>query len=314
MTGPAILAAGIDDYVALVSAQPPAADLETMRLVGDLNGHRYAEGFDPGVRRFDSYVAAPRREIALRVFDPGGEEPRPALCYFHGGGFALGSIESFDIVGAGLAEATGAVVVSVQYRRLPETDYAGARADCDAAFAWLARHAEALGVDPARIGVAGDSAGALLALSLCAANAQPICQLLFYGTFAMDPEAPAYANGLDPLLTADRVRQYITLFTRCGGLDDNPAPVDRQDLAVLPPTHIVAAEHDPLCAEAVQLAARLEEAGVPTTIRIAPKMIHGFLRALGVSAAARAEVAAAAEAIRPMLWALAPIETRKAMA
>jgi acetyl esterase len=307
------LAEGIDRYVALVRTTPPAADIETMRLAGDLTGQRYAEGYAPKVARFDTYVATPGREIALRIFDPGGRGPRPAICYFHGGGFALGSIESFDIIGAALAEATGAVVASVHYRRLPETDYAGAQADCDAAFAWLGRQAEALGVDPARIAVSGDSAGALLALA-CAATAQPVCQLLFYGTFAMDPDAPAYRSALDPMLTADRVRQYIALFDRCGGLDEKPAPVERQDLAQLPATHIVAAEHDPLCAEAVTLAARLEEAGVPTTIHIAPGMIHGFLRAVGISAAARHELAVAAEAIRPLLRPQASTHIRKAIA
>lgn len=307
------LADGMDRYIALVRATPPAADIETMRLVGDLTGRRYAEDHAPHAARFDTFVAAPGREIALRIFDPGGEGLRPAICYFHGGGFAFGSVESFDIVGAALAEATGAVVVSVQYRRLPETDYAGAQADCDAAFAWLGRQAEALSVDPARIAVAGDSAGALLALA-CGATARPICQLLFYGTFAMDPASSAYRDALDPLLTAERVRQYIALFTRCGGLDANPAPVDRRDLGALPPTHIVAAEYDPLCAEAVAFAARLEDAGVPTTLRVAPGMIHGFLRAVGVSAAARTELVAAAEAIRPLLSALTPIEMRKAIA
>ncbi len=307
------LADGMDRYVVLVRAMPSAADIETMRLVGDLAGRRYAEGDAPQVARFDSFVSAPGREIALRIFDPGGEGLRPAICYFHGGGFAFGSIESFDIVGAALAEATGAVVASVQYRRLPETDYAGALADCDAAFAWVGRQAGALAIDPARIAVAGDSAGALLALA-CGATARPVCQLLFYGTFAMNPDASAYRTARDPILTTDRVRQYIALFTRCGGLDVNPAPVDRHDLVGLPPTHIVAAEHDPLCAEAVTLSARLEQAGVPTTLHIAPGMIHGFLRAVGVSAAARAELGAAAEAIRPLLSAPASPEIRKAIA
>jgi len=309
----AILAEGIERYVALVRAQPPAADVETMRLLGDLTGHRYAEGYDPTVRRFDTFIAAPGREIALRIFDPGGEGLRPAICYIHGGGFAFGSIESFDIVGAALAAATRSVVVSVQYRRLPESDYAGAQADCDEAFAWTIRQAGALAIDPARIAIAGDSAGALLALA-CAATAQPLCLLLFYGTFAMNSDAPAYDGALDPLLTAARVRQYIALFERCGGLGDQPAPVDREDLAALPPTHIVAAEYDPLCAEAIQLAARLDEAGVPTTIHVAPGMVHGFLRAVGVSPAARTEVAMAAEAIRPLLWTEKSTEPRKAMA
>ena len=125
----------------------------------------------------------------------------------------------------------------------------------------------------------------------------------------MEPERPAYRTALDPLLTADRVRQYIALFTRCGGLGEAPAPVDRHDLALLPPTHIVAAEHDPLCGEAVRLAAN-----IGASIRIAPGMIHGFLRAAGVSAAARHELAAAAEAIRPLLWPQASTQSRKAIA
>jgi acetyl esterase len=300
------LAAGIAHYVELFQAQPPAPDIETIRLLGDLTADRFAQGFAPRVARFDSYVAAPGREISLRIYDPGGEGLRPALCYFHGGGFAMGSVESFDIACAALAEATGAVVVSVQYRRLPDADYAAAQADCDLALAWCIRQAEALGVLPGRIGVAGDSAGALLAFA-CSANARdsggatPVCQLLFYGTFAMDPDRADYAVSRDPLLTGARVRQYIALFRRCGGLDSHPAPIDRSDLAGLPPTHIVAAEFDPLRGEAEELAKRLAAAGVATSLQRAPGMIHGFLRAVGVSSDARTELAGAADAVHPFL-------------
>lgn len=307
MAEPPVLAEGIAHYVELFRAQAPAATLEAMRLLGDLTADRFARGPAPGVRRYDTQIAAPGREIAVRIFDPGGEGERPAICYFHGGGFSLGSVESFEVVGRALAAATGALVASVHYRRLPDSDYAAAQADCDQAFAWLARQARALGVDPARIAVAGDSAGALLALA-CAANARdsggarPICQLLFYGTFAMDPARPDYDASQDPLLTGDRVRQYIALFRRCGGLDVQPAPIDRADLAGLPTTRIVAAEFDPLCSEALALAVCLDRAGVPTSIRIAQGMIHGFLRAVDVSAAARAELAALADAIHPRLW------------
>lgn len=295
------LAEGIARYVELFRAQPPAADVEAARLLGDVHAARFAQGFAPQVSRFDTQIAAPEREIPLRIYDPGGEGTRPALAYFHGGGFSMGSIESFDIVGAALAEATGAVVASVQYRRLPDCDYAGAQDDCDQAFAWLVRQADALGVDPARVGVSGDSAGALLAFA-CAANARdtgdavPACMLLFYGTFAMDPERPDYSRSRDPLLTGERVRQYIALFRRCGGLDAHPAPIDRADLAGLPPAHIVGAELDPLCGEAEALAARLG-----ASFRCAPGMIHGFLRAVGVSPDARAELARAADAVRPYL-------------
>lgn len=297
---------GIARYVELFRAQPLAADLETMRLAGDLSAHRFAQGLAHGVARFDSAIAAPGREIPLRLYDPGGDRPRPAICYVHGGGFALGSIESFDIACAALADATGALVASIGYRRLPEADYAAAQDDCDRALAWLARQADALNVDPARLALAGDSAGALLALA-CAAKARdaggamPACLMLFYGTFAMDPARADYAASRDPLLTDDRVRSYIALFRRCGGLDRYPAPVDREDLAGLPFTHIVAAALDPLYGEARELADRLDAAGVPTSFQRASGMIHGFLRAVGVSPDARAELARAADAVRPLL-------------
>jgi len=299
------LADGIDRYVELFRAQPPAADMEAMRLLGDLGARRFAEGFTPRVTRHDSFIAAPGREIPVRIFDPGEEGPRPAFCYFHGGGFALGSVESFDLACAALADAAGAIVVSVQYRRLPEASYGAAQDDCDKAYAWMVRQAALLNADPSRIGVAGDSVGALLALA-CAANARdaaiplPASQLLFYGTFAMDPSRPAYEVSRDPLLTGDRVRQYIALFRRCGGLDARLAPIERDDLAGLPPTHIVAAEHDPLRGEAEGLAVRLREAGVATSLQVAAGMIHGFLRAVAVSAAARDELARAVEAVRAL--------------
>lgn len=303
---PPDLGEGISRYVELFRQPPPASDLETMRLAGDLTAGRFARGYRPNVERFDSYVAAAGREIPLRFFDPGGDGRRAAFCYFHGGGFAMGSVESFDIACAALAEATGAVVVSVHYRRLPEADYAAALDDCEEAFAWLMRQAGVLGIDPALTGVAGDSAGALLAFA-CTANlrdkqiAGPAFQVLFYGTFAMDPERPIYAESRDPLLSGERVRQYIKLFRSRGGLLRSPAPIDRSDLAGLPPTHLVAAEHDPLRSEAEELAARLQAAGVATTVRIAPGMIHGFLRAVAVSPGAREELEQAANTARTII-------------
>ncbi|WP_161956816.1 alpha/beta hydrolase [Sphingosinithalassobacter portus] len=301
-----IYADGIEEYVAMFRAQPAAQDIAQMRLFGDLGGARFAEGLNPRVRRFDSQIAASRREIPVRIYDPGGTGARPAICYFHGGGFSLGSIESFDVIGAMLAEATGAVVASVEYRRLPDADYREAQADCDEAFAWLARQAGTLGVDPDRVMLAGDSAGALLAFTT-AANMRdthgdiPAGLLLFYGTFAMDAGSQDYVASDDPLLTGLRIRQYIALFQRCGGLAHHHAPIDRTDLAGLPPTHIVAAERDPLRAEAERMASRLAQAGVRTSLRIAPGMIHGFLRAVAVSAPAREELAEAAVAILPWL-------------
>lgn len=302
------LAEGIEQYIELFRAQPPSADLDTMRLLGDLNAFRFDGDFAPHVRTYTTFIAAPGREIPVKVFDPGAGR-RAAICYFHGGGFALGSSESFSVATKALASAANALVISVHYRRLPEADYASAQDDCDQAFAWMVRQAEALDIDPDVAGVAGDSAGALLALA-CAANARdgggpaPAFQMLFYGAFSMDANRPQYTASRD-MLTHDRIRGYIDLFRRCGGLDRHPAPLDRPDLAGLPPTHVVAAEHDPLRDEAAELAEKLAAAGVRTSFQLAAGMIHGFLRAAAVSGSARAEIAKATDSMR-QYWTARP--------
>ncbi|MHB9879287.1 alpha/beta hydrolase [Pacificimonas sp. ICDLI1SI03] len=300
---PPHLAEGIARYVELFRAQPAAADLSGIRLNGDLMASRFDGQHKRHVRRFNTAISLPGREVPVRVFDPGGQSQRPAICYFHGGGFALGSIESFDIVAAELAHAACAIVVSVEYRRLPENTYSAAQADCDEAFAWVCRNAGLLGADSDALFLAGDSVGALFAL-VSAANARdadgqkaPSALLLFYGAFAMDGGDPAYRGALDPLLTPDRIENYTRLFRECGGPDGGPAPVDRSDLSGLPPIHIVAAEHDPLLHDARRLEQKLAAASVPVTFRIAPGMIHGFLRAAGVSPAVREEVRLAVQTI-----------------
>lgn len=289
-----VLADGIASYVELFRQQPPADTLAGMRLTGDLAAHRFTGGAQAAIARFDTAIALPGREIAVRIHVPAGHGPLPAICYFHGGGFSHGSIESFSGAAEALAEASGAIVASVQYRRLPDSDYRAAQDDCDAAFAWLTRHAATLGGDPDRIVLAGDSVGALFALNRAlrsrGASPHPAALLLFYGAFALRREDPAYHGAADPLLTPERIAAFVELYEGCGGPAQGPAPLDRTDLGGLPFTLVVAAEHDPLAVDSICLRKTLEAAGVPARLHVAPGMIHGFLRATGVSTAAREEL------------------------
>lgn len=301
------LAEGIAQYVEIFRGMPKADTVAGTRLSGDMNAGRFDTRDLPPVDRFDTAIALPGREVAVRIYTPETPAPRRAICYFHGGGFAHGSIESFDIAAAALCHATGAIVASVQYRRLPESTYAQAQDDCDAAFAWLARNAALIGADPDRLVLAGDSVGALFAL-VCAANArdngsggpQPTALLLFYGAFLMDGALPDYATAADPMLTPERIAAFVDLFERNGGPQRGPAPAARADLAELPPTYIVAAEHDPLALDAGRMAQALAAAGVPVITRTSPGTIHGFLRAAGVSPPAREELRLTAEALQRM--------------
>ena len=292
---PPALAEGIEVYVELMRAagggQPRT--LSSQRLRADASADELRCSLPLGMKTFTTFIVREGQEIAVKVYVPEGKQPREqaaraAICYFHGGGFLFGSIESFDAVGAGLAEHSGALVASVQYRRLPENSYRSAQEDCYAALVWLNEHAADLGIDPSRVAVAGDSVGALLA-TISAAMARdlggprPVCQLLLYGAFALQAGRSAHAASVDPLLTPQRIDSFISAYHRTEDATFYPAPLALKDLSGLPPAIIVAAEHDPLREEALEYAGRLRASGVRVEWAVAPGMIHGFLRAMKMS-------------------------------
>jgi acetyl esterase len=275
-----LLAEGLQLYVDIMRATSKGRSSD--RLRADLTAHELKCPLPGGMKTFTTFVVRDGQEIAVRIYQPGGPVWRAGICYFHGGGFTFGSVESFDSVAAALAEHTGALVASVQYRRLPENSYRCAQEDCYAALVWLLDHADDLGIDPARMAVAGDSVGATLA-TVCAAMAgelngpRLVCQLLLYGAFALQPGRDSYAASVDPLLTPARIESFISLYNQ--SVSFYPAPLALKDLSKLPPAIMVAAEYDPLREEGVEYADRLRKSGVPVAWSVAPRMIHGFLRA-----------------------------------
>lgn len=310
---------GIADYIDLFRAgQQGAATLSAARLRADMGASIFEAPSTAPLHSFTTFIVLNTHEIGVKIYHPGTETLRPGVCYFHGGGFAFGSLESFDSVAAGIAEETGAVVASVQYRRLPENRYDDAQEDCYAALVWLCQHAPELNIDSARLCVAGDSVGALMATT-AAMQARDrngpalACQILLYGAFALESGRPAYARSRDPLLTGDRVEGFIDLYHRTR--EDGSAfvpPLAAADLSGLPPAIILAAERDPLCDEALEYAERLTAAGASTTRRVAPGMIHGFLRARAMSPAAASELKTIAANARPYLWPATAAQTEKA--
>lgn len=306
-----LLAEGLELYIELMRSGTGgrAGTLSAQRLRSDLDASdlrcpRYRD-----TKTLTTFIVAKGQEIAVKLYYPGTQTLRPAICYFHGGGFTFGSIESFDAVATGLAEQTGAVVASVQYRRLPENSYRAAQEDCYAALAWLHEHAEDLGVDPSRVAVAGDSVGALLAtiatvMARDRGGPRLVCQLLLYGAFAMQPGRSCYATSKDPLLTAERVDGFISVYHRQKDPSFYPAPLALGDLSKLPPAILVAAEHDPLREEALEYADRLRHSGVKVDVSVASAMIHGFLRARKVCPAAEREMADLGQRAREHLWSI----------
>lgn len=208
---------------------------------------------------------------------PGTGVPAPVLLYLHGGGWVLGDIASYDAVARRLAAACTATVISLDYRRAPEHRHPAALDDTTNAVAWIADHAADLGIDPVRIGLAGDSAGGHLAaaasLRLAATGGPaPAAQVLIYPALDLHEQ-----EGHPGMLT-----RVMALYA--GGHDrDDPevSPPAAPDLSGMPPTIIAAAEHDPVRAQAEHFTERLRTAGVPVRHLPGTGLQHGFLGQLG---------------------------------
>jgi acetyl esterase len=277
---------------------PPPADLvaerteyleTTLRLGGA--AEPVASTQDVVVPSFDG------ARLPARVYAP-LHAPRTdaLLVWLHGGGWYVGDIPTFDRVARVLANAAGARVLLPEYRLAPEHRWPTPVRDADAVVAWaLGPGAEQLGVDPARVVLGGDSAGGQLAV-VAARHAPAPLRALLLAYPALDPtlSSESYKTFADgPMLTkADMERCWsFYLGDDADRTDPDVAPLRAGDLAALPSTAIVLAEEDPLRDDGAALAAALERAGVPVTLRVFDGMVHSFLRWGGV-------VDAAGEALR----------------
>jgi acetyl esterase len=221
--------------------------------------------------------------IRARIYTPhdAPDGPLPGMAFFHGGGWVAGGLDTHDGVCRRLANASGGRVVAVDYRLAPEHPFPAALDDALAATRALADGAEALGIDPARLGVAGDSAGAGLAAAVCqAARAGGptiafqllICPIL--DVAAESASRAAFAEGY--FLDRATLEQDLALYAAPDLSDPRVSPLRRADLAGLPPAFIHTAEFDPFRDEGRAYARRLAEAGVKVAETRHAGMIHYF--------------------------------------
>ena len=209
----------------------------------------------------------------------------PVLVYFHGGGWTIGDLDTHDVLCRQLAEASGGVVVSVDYRLGPEQRFPAAVEDCVAATRWVRAQAAALGVDASRLAVGGDSAGGNLAAVVCLALREageplPGFQLLIYPATDMRAQAPSHTtNGQGYLLTRDSIAYYNGHYL--GDLrranDWRASPLLAASHQGLPPALVLTAGFDPLRDEGLQYANALSAAGVPAQYVCFERQIHGFI-------------------------------------
>jgi len=251
----------------------------------------------------------PDGPIPLRGFRPRGaqkSEVLPALIYFHGGGWVIGDPDTHDVICRQLANGAGCAVFSVDYRLAPEYRFPAAVEDCIAATQWIAAQAKALAIDPARIAVAGDSAGGTLAtvVALAARDAggPRLCfQMLIYPATDQRQGFPSIMRNAEWLPLTGKAMKYFRghyLPHESEWLDWRASPYLAKSLAGLPPAYLLTAGFDVLRDEGRAYAERLAKEGVATEYKDYPDMVHAFLLWGGAIDTANTAVGACCDALR----------------
>lgn len=283
-----------------ILAEGPSGTLTDPAFLADRRDELELELFPPeGVDVTTEAVPGPDGPIPVRVLTPPGP-PRGVYLDVHGGGWVMGRAASGDHVNASIARATGAVVVSVDYRRAPEHPWPAPADDCEAVARWLVEvAAERWGTDLLLVG--GQSAGAHLALvSLLRLRPDGLhrrfrAASLAYGVYDLG-QTPSQRAGTDaPVLPRRDLEACYELVLPGRSADERRDPAVSPlyaDLADLPPTLLTVGALDPLLDDSLFLAARLRAAGTPARLDVYPACHHGFIGLelrLGARAARRIE-------------------------
>lgn len=244
--------------------------------------------------------------IHARVYTPRvSKDKYPIIVYFHGGGWVIADLDTYDASPKGLAEQTGAVVVSVHYRQGPEHKFPIAHNDAFAAYEWVLKNAADIKGDTSKIAVVGESAGGNLAcnVSMMARDKKikmPLHQVLVYPVANNDMNSESYkkyamAKPLNKAMMAWFAKNYLPSM---GASADKRFSLVKADLKNLPPTTIIGAEIDPLQTEGKQLSEQLDKAGVKTEYKLYDGVTHEFFGMAAVLPEAREAQAKASDAIK----------------
>lgn len=300
----AMMAARMAGQPPIIFPSPPrSGSFDEQRRLNDGPQEPLSEGGPVMAESRDFWLPIRGRRMQVRLHRPSLDPNLPVVIYLHGGGWVWGSIDTHDRLMRSYAAAANCVVLGPDYALSPEAVFPQALEECAAVLRHVATSGAELGLDPTRIVLGGDSAGANLAAGLALLDAEcpapvPLRGLLLnYGVFDHVLDTPSYrefAQGYG--LTYEKMRFYWDAYCPdpVARLSPFASPM-RGDLSALPSTLLHIAELDVLASENFTFADRLREAGVSLEMQAFPGTVHGFLRALGqVGAADRAVEAAGA--------------------
>ena len=248
----------------------------------------------------------PGGDVQIRVYTPQGDAPFPLLLYVHGGGWVIADLDTYDASPRALANAVGAVVVSTHYRQGPEHKFPAAHDDTLAAYKWLLKNAAALGGDPARVALVGESAGGNMAACIAiAARDQglqaPLHQVLVYPVADNDLDSPSYRSNADAKPLNKAMIEWMVgnyLHSKDESADPRIALVKQPSLKNLPPTTIINAQVDPLRSDGEKLVQALRQAGNHVEQRNYEGVTHEFFGMAAVLDEAKAAQKFAADRLR----------------
>ena len=234
-------------------------------------------------------IAVPSGRARIRLYDPGIPAPSPTGPVVHGGGWLMGSLDTYDGFARQIAQRSQLRCLSVEYALAPEHPFPAPLDDCIAAVQWAVSNGSDLGIDPRRLAVAGDSSGANLALAACLAlrdRGTPVLRgaALLYGGYSLDLDTAsqrAYGSGAYFLGTLEMER-YWKDYLPDQAARQNPLAVPMlAGLAGLPPLYVAACEFDPLLNDSERLFERAKAAGVDCEFRLWKGVVHAAVSLTG---------------------------------
>jgi acetyl esterase len=293
---------------------PPMEQLTAQEIRADRIAHAdvfaaLAGPLQEVARVEDLTIPGPAQPIPIRVYWPETGIKLPALVYYHGGGWVFGSLDGVDRSCRALANASGCVLVSVDYRLAPEHKFPAAVEDADAAVRYIAEHAAKFDIDPNRIAVGGDSAGGNLAAVVCLiardrGGPKITFELLVYPVTDYDDDRASSHEFAQGYLLTRAAMDYFWghyLAEPSDGRNPHASPIQAESLAGLPTALVITAECDPIRDQGEAYAQRLRDSGVPVSVKRYEGAIHAFFNMGGVVDSGRQAIADAGAALRTAL-------------
>jgi len=285
----------LERFIEISSALGEEDTLDMQREAYNLYSPALQLHMPEGVEFYDEAVRTRDHNVPIRHYKIRGTDPGALIVYFHGGGWVKGDLNSHHEVVAAIAAATGAEVLAVDYPLAPENRHPAQILSGYEVLRYL-NSTHAVSRSPGPMIVAGDSAGGQIAASLCMLARQeggPTIsgQVLVYPVLDHRCDTDSFRRFSEgPLLTADAMREYWKAFIpHSGDTAHFLSPLLEPDMSGLPPAVIQLAENDVLHDEAVAYAIRLKKDAVSVDVLEGSGMMHGFIRAIGLSDGAKAE-------------------------